>query len=100
SEDNLDADGYRALMDDWLDESDVNSDKQKRKLREARALFEQDFPLELAGAADPFSAFLRAAVPAAFNVVGARTPDRFVLALGKLGGLFYPRAQGRGDRYT
>lgn len=99
TEDNLDADGYRALMDDWLD-PDGLSKNQAKKVREARALFEQDFPLELAGAADPFSAFRRAAVPAAFNVLGANTPDRFVLAFGRLGGLFFPRSQGRGDKYT
>ncbi len=99
AEDALDSDGYRALMADWLS-TDGLGDRDAKKVREARALFDQDFPLELAGAADPFAAFLRAAVPAAFNVLGANTPDRFVLALGRLGGLFFPRAAGRGDKYT
>lgn len=98
-EDSLDADGYRTLMGDWLNADDLKGEESK-KAREARALFEQDFPLELAGASDPFQAFLRAAVPAAFNVLGTDIPDQFVLYLGRLGGLVFPRAQGRGDKYT
>lgn len=99
AEDALDADGYRVLMSDWLRTDDL-SHRDAKKFQEASALFEQDFPLELAGVTDPFSAFLRAAVPAAFSVLGANTPDRFVLALGRLGGLVFPRAAGRGDKYT
>jgi hypothetical protein len=90
---------YRTLMDNWLDTSGLNA-RVAAKAESARKRFDNDFRLELAGSADPFDAFLRAAVPAAFAVIGANSPERFVLALGRLCGLLFPRAQGRGDKYV
>lgn len=91
--------GYRRLMKDWLD-TDGLGRRDAKKAEEAQVQFEKDFPLELAGAEDAFSAFLRAAVPAAFIVIGTNSPERFALALGRLCGLFFPRAQGRGEKYA
>lgn len=90
---------YRTLMEGWLDASGMKA-RAAKKVETARERFENDFRLELAGASEPFDAFLRAAVPAAFAVIGANSPERFVLALGRLCGLFFPRAQGRGDKYV
>ena len=61
--------------------------------------FERDFEAELAAGSHGPEAFQRALVQAAFQEVGYSDPIRFMTSLGRLGGLLFPRAQGRGEKY-
>lgn len=88
---------YRALARSWLPDLDAGTANAKKEQR-IWDRFQRDFDAFLIGTPEPFDAFKRAAVRAAFLVMGEE-PESVSRSLGRMVGLVYPRHQGRGDKY-
>jgi len=103
-EDNLSAEAYRALVEDWLPFEEIGGMQPRTKphyLR-ARARFARDLDSFLVGGMEPGAAFCRSAAGAAFafmNQGQGESPESFGVSIGRACGLMYPRKQGRGDKY-
>jgi len=88
---------YRALARSWLPELDTGTANAKKEQR-VWERFQRDFDAFLIGTSQPFDAFKRAAVRAAFLAMGEE-PESVSRSLGRMVGIVYPRHQGRGDKY-
>ena len=99
-EENLSRDEYlenaRARLPNLGQQSNAGKREQKVWLR-----FEQDFSGFLLGSGNPTEAFISASVRAAFLIMheAGEDPEGFWTSLGRMAGLVFPRASGRGGKY-